>query len=157
MMLHSPTPMLSVPHRRAPHTRTACRRQRGKPTPPAGNTGGSHTGRAGRRLGTIFLIVWIFPQTDRSWNALVFWARVNSNYITSVNTISLQKSYSKTKRFLFSLLHNQSNVPSWKHLDAAESCFAAPLVAVRLLASMLNQLDWILATWLPPQIHVFCL
>lgn len=173
MMLHSPTPMLSVPHRHAPHTSTACsrwhaagpRRQRGPRlcrwtnrhgpfTPSRKHRRESHrkctdqsreeTGNTNTRMNIFFHIIWILRVLQTYREMLLYFGHESTlNYKTSVNSISPQKSYSKTKMFLFSLLHNQSNFPSRTHLDTAVSCYAAPLVAVWLLASMLNQLDQI--------------
>ncbi len=77
--------------------------------------------------------------------------------ITSVKSICPQNSYSKMEMFHFSVIHNQSNFLSRKHLDTAVSCYAAPLVDVWPLASMLNQLHQIpnhLRHDFLPQMHV---
>lgn len=80
-------------------------------------------------------------QTD--CETLLYFGHESTLTITSVKSICPQNSYSKTEMFHFSVIHNQSNFPSRKHLDTAVSCYAAPLVAVWPLASMLNQLDQI--------------
>ncbi len=80
-------------------------------------------------------------QTD--WETLLYFGHESTLTITSVKSICPQNIYSKMKKLHFSVIHNQSNFPSRKHLDSAVSCYAAPLVAVWPLASMLNQLDQI--------------
>ncbi len=142
--LHTAAPPAAVDTTRDADDRGSADRQ--TDTGPAGNTGGSL--RAGRRLETytrmnIFSTSYVLSCIQTDWETLLYFGHESTLTITSVKSICPQNSYSKTKKLHFSVIHNQSNFPSRKHLDSAVLCYAAPLVAVWPLASMLNQLDQI--------------